>query len=82
MQAAAKTGTDNSVGSENYIKNNSTQRKNSKELTNIASSVTPIITALPPELQKIINQWENLPEHIKQTIQMLIETAGKKSKDT
>jgi hypothetical protein len=60
----------------------STQRKNSKELTNIASSVTPIITAPPPELQKIIHQWGNLPEHIKQTIGMLVETVGKKSNNT
>jgi hypothetical protein len=57
----------------------STQREKSKELTNITSSVTPIITASPPELQKIINCWDVLPEHIKQTIKMLVETAGKNS---
>jgi hypothetical protein len=61
------------------VDEDSTQRKKTKELTNITSIVTPIITASPPELQEIINQWENLPEHIKQTIQMLVEAAGKKS---
>jgi hypothetical protein len=61
------------------VDEDSTQRKKTKELTNITSSVTPIITASPPELQEIINQWENLPEHVKQTIQMLVETVGKKS---
>ena len=41
-----------------------------------------IKNALPGELFEVVCEWENLPEHIKQTIQMLIETAGKKSKDT
>lgn len=54
----------------------STQRDKNKEVTNITSSVTPIIKAPPPELQEIINRWDNLPEHIRQTIQMLVETAG------
>ena len=56
-----------------------TQREKSKELANISPSVTPIITASPPELQKIINCWDVLPEHIKETIKMLVDTAGKKS---
>jgi hypothetical protein len=34
------------------------------------------------ELQQIINRWDDLPEHVKQTIKMLVETAGKKSKNT
>jgi hypothetical protein len=32
---------------------------------------------LPVELQKIIVQWQSLPEHIKETIKMLVDTAGK-----
>jgi len=35
-----------------------------------------------PELQAIINQWDDLPEHVKDTIKMLVDTAGKKSKNT
>jgi hypothetical protein len=31
----------------------------------------------PPELQKIIAQWHNLPQHVKDTIKMLVESAGK-----
>jgi hypothetical protein len=58
----------------------STQRKKSKELTNISPSVTPIITASPPELQELINRWDDLPEHVRQTIQMLVDTAGGKSR--
>ncbi|RKY07712.1 MAG: hypothetical protein DRP56_05280 [Planctomycetota bacterium] len=57
----------------------STQREKSKELTNISPSVTPIITAPPPELPEIINCWDVLPEHIKETIKMLVDTAGEKS---
>jgi hypothetical protein len=36
----------------------------------------------PIELQGIINRWDDLPEHIKDTIRMLVETAGKKSNNT
>ena len=30
------------------------------------------------DLQQIINQWDELPEHVRQTIRMLVDTAGKK----
>ena len=30
-----------------------------------------------PELQELINRWDDLPEHVRQTIKMLIDTAGK-----
>jgi len=33
----------------------------------------------PMELQEIIHQWGQLPEHVRQTIKMLVETAGKNS---
>jgi hypothetical protein len=33
------------------------------------------------ELQGIIDHWEELPEHVRQTIKMLVESAGKKSND-
>ncbi|RKY13057.1 MAG: hypothetical protein DRP52_03675 [Planctomycetota bacterium] len=29
----------------------------------------------PAELQELINQWDELPEHVRQTIQMLVESA-------
>ena len=41
-----------------------------------------IKNALPGELFEVVCEWENLPEHIRQTIRMLVETAGKKSKNT
>ena len=31
------------------------------------------------DLQQIIEQWDDLPEHIRQTIKILIDTAGKKA---
>ena len=34
---------------------------------------------VPAELQKIIVQWQSLPEHVRQTIKMLVDTAGKNS---
>jgi hypothetical protein len=30
-----------------------------------------------PDLATLVTTWSNLPEHIKQTIKTLIETAGK-----
>ena len=29
----------------------------------------------PMELQELINQWDELPEHVRQTIKMLVESA-------
>jgi hypothetical protein len=31
------------------------------------------------DLQQIIERWDDLPEHIRQTIKILIDTAGKKA---
>jgi hypothetical protein len=62
---------------------NSTQHTDFKQLTNFKESHSPdnslACFEVPVELQKIIVQWDVLPEHIKQTIQMLVETAEKKS---
>ena len=33
-----------------------------------------------PELQKIIEQWESLPQHVKDTIRMLVDTVSKNIK--
>ena len=33
-------------------------------------------TEFSPELQQIIDRWDDLPEHVRQTIKMLIDTAG------
>ena len=33
----------------------------------------------PTELQEIINCWDELPEHVRQTIQMLVDAAGEKA---
>jgi hypothetical protein len=38
--------------------------------------------ALPSELFEVVCEWEKLPEHVKDTIKMLVETAGKKSNNT
>jgi len=35
--------------------------------------------ALPGELFEVVCRWEKLPEHVRQTIRMLVETAGKNS---
>ncbi|MEN8126208.1 MAG: hypothetical protein ABFR90_00215 [Planctomycetota bacterium] len=32
-------------------------------------------THCQPALQQIINHWDDLPEHVRQTIQMLVESA-------
>jgi len=29
------------------------------------------------DLQQIINHWDDLPEHVRQTIRMLVDKAGK-----
>jgi hypothetical protein len=62
---------------------NSTQHTDFKELTNFkeTDSLDNSLTCfeVPVELQKIIVQGDVLPEHVKQTIQMLVETAEKKS---
>jgi hypothetical protein len=36
---------------------------------------------VPPELQKIILQWQSLPEHIRQTITLLVQSSTEKSDD-
>ena len=36
-------------------------------------------THCQPALQEIIDRWDTLPEHVRQTIQMLIDTAGEKA---
>jgi hypothetical protein len=38
-------------------------------------------TPLPPELIEIVNSWENLPEHIKQTIRTLMSSVTVTSED-
>ena len=64
----------------------STQPTDFKQLTNFKKSDSPgnSLTRfeLPVELQNIIVQWDNLPQHVKETIQMLVETSGKKSNKT
>ena len=61
----------------------STQPTDFKQLTNFKKSDSPgnslTLFELPVELKNIIVQWDDLPEHIKQTIGMLVDTAGKKS---
>jgi len=63
---------------------NFTQPTDFKKLTNFKkedspdNSLTPY--EVPVELQKIIVQWDNLPQHIKDTIRMLVETASKNIK--
>jgi len=34
-------------------------------------------SSYPVELQELIDHWDELPEHVRQTIQMLVDTAGK-----
>jgi len=34
-------------------------------------------SVLPPELAKIIDRWDSLPEHIKATINTLVDSVGK-----
>jgi hypothetical protein len=33
------------------------------------------VSHFPKELQQIINRWDELPEHVRQTIKMLVESA-------
>jgi hypothetical protein len=33
--------------------------------------------SLPDELKQVINEWSNLPEHIKQAIMALVKTQAK-----
>lgn len=37
------------------------------------------VNDLPSELFEVVCMWEKLPEHVRQTIKMLVETAGKNS---
>ena len=37
------------------------------------------VNEIPSELFEVVSVWEKLPEHVRQTIRMLVETAGKKS---
>ncbi|MHC5091683.1 MAG: hypothetical protein ACYSOJ_08685, partial [Planctomycetota bacterium] len=41
-----------------------------------------IQNALPDELFEVVCKWEELPGHVKDTIRMLVETAGKKSNNS
>jgi hypothetical protein len=65
---------------------NSTQPIDFKELTNFKKTDSPDNSftrfEVPVELQNIIIQWQSLPEHVKETIRMLVEAAGKKSNNT
>jgi len=33
-------------------------------------------SSYPVELQELIDHWDDLPEHVRQTIQMLVDAAG------
>jgi len=62
---------------------NSTQPFYFKELTDFQITDSPdnsfTCFEVPLDLQNVILQWQSLPEHIWQTIRMLVETSGKKS---
>ena len=53
------------------------QPTENQKLTTSPESDTPIITPIeskfPPELQEIIDRWDNLPEHIREAIQALVK---------
>ena len=59
---------------------NSTQTTDTKQLINSKETDSPNNSLArfecPSELKNIIVQWQSLPEHIKQTIQMLVDAAG------
>jgi hypothetical protein len=61
----------------------SIQTTDNNQLTNPENADTPESTLtgieLPSELMEIIEQWDVLPSHVKETIKMLVETAKKNS---
>jgi len=60
-----------------------TQPTQNKEFTNPTETDTPDYSLsrfeLPAELQFVIEQWNVLPSHVKETIKMLVETVKKNS---
>jgi len=56
-----------------------TQEQTNKALTEQSETNTRDYhgqSSYPVELQELINQWDDLPEHVRQTIQMLVDAAG------